>query len=203
MYRRSFWQILITCALLVSVQGCATTDRRVNLLYQPTANVKGGSGTVYLVQGVRSASRQAAGIQWILGSITKSSGEKSGNVVTDTAPANLAMDALKQELKSAGYNIVQSEAMPAGARKGVLLHEVSLKLDEKSGVVSDEANCSVRMSLQPWRNGKPVDRLSYEAEYSETAVTDRDLLLSKTLQTALQLVMKRSVPEVVNVLEKH
>jgi len=195
--------LLIACALAAALQGCATTtaDRRVDILYQPAANATGGSGTMNLVQGGRSAS-QAANIQWVLGQLTDSDGKKTGNVVTSIAPASLAMDALNQELKKAGYQVVQPGSMPADAKKGVSLNDVTIKLDETDSVLKNEAKCSVRLSLQPWRDGSAVSTVSYEAEYSESAVTDRDQLLNRVLQKALQLVMTRSVPEVVTAVEQ-
>jgi len=196
--------LLIACAFAAVLPGCATTtnDRRVDILYQPAANATGGSGTINLVQGGRSASQQATNIQWVLGQLTDSDGKKTGNVVTSIAPASLAMDALNQELKKAGYQVVQPGNMPADAKKGVSLNDVTIKLDETDSTLKNEAKCSVRLSLQPWRDGSAVSTVSYEAEYSESAVTDRDQLLNRVLQKALQLVMTRSVPEIVTAVEQ-
>jgi hypothetical protein len=190
----------LACAALL--QGCATGDKRVDILYHPVAEAKGGAGDLYLVQGVRPEGGQAPGIQWILGTVAKDDGEKLGNIVTDVAPANLVMDALNQELTRAGYRVLTTASLPSGADKALSLNSVSIKLNDKHSVVKDEAECSVRMTVQPWRNGSAVSNLSYDARYSETVASDRDELPSKTLQKALQLLMKQSTPEIVRTLEQ-
>lgn len=200
--RRSFLLLLAALAFAALVQGCATGDRRVDILYHPVAEAKGGSGDLYLVQGVRPEGGQAAGIQWILGSVAKDDGEKLGDIVTDVAPANLVMDALNQELTRAGYRVLTTASVPSDAEKALALNAVSIKLNDKHSVVKDEAECSVRITVQPWRSGSAVSNLSYDAQYSETVASDRDELPSKTLQKALQLLMKQSTPEIVRTLER-
>ena len=197
--RNDIISLLLSLALLVP--GCATVDQRVDVLYQPAANAKGGSGDLYLVRNIPAASREASGIQWILGGIMNGDGEKGGNVVTNIAPADLVVDALSQELKASGYNVMRTDSLPASPGKAVALNSVTLTLDETRSFLKDEARCAARISVQPWRDGKAVSSLEYEARYSDTAVTDRDLLLPNTLQKTLELLMARSVPEIVRMLE--
>jgi hypothetical protein len=199
--RGGFLALLAALALGALLQGCATGDKRVDILYRPVAEAKGGSGDLYLVQGVRPAGGQAPGIQWVLGSITKDD-EKLGNIVTDVAPANLVMDALNQELTRAGYRVLTTATVPSDAAKALSLTDVTLKLGDKHSVVKDDAECAVRMTVQPWRNGKVVSNLSYDAQYSETVASDRDKLLANTLQKTLQLLMNQAVPEIVKTLEQ-
>lgn len=186
----------------VALHGCATADKRVNILYQPTAQVKGGSGDLYLVQGVQSPSTQAAGVQWVLGEVKKDDGQKKAKIVTDTAPAHQVLDALSRELSEAGYRVITAESLPAGVEKGVVLKEVVINLDDVYGTFSDEVNCSARMALQPWRKGAAVNTLQYQAESMESAVSDRDRLPAKVLQKTLQLLMSRSAPEIVRIMEQ-
>jgi hypothetical protein len=200
--RRSVLVLLLALAFAALLQGCATGDKRVDILYRPVAEVKGGSGDLYLVQGVRPEGGQAAGIQWILGSVNKEDGEKLGSIVTDVAPANLVMDALNQELTRAGYRVLTTDSLPPDAKKALSLNSVSLKLNDKHSLVKDEAECAVRMTVQPWRNGSAVSNLTYDAQYSETVASDRDRLPSKTVQKALQLLMNQAVPEIVRTLEQ-
>ncbi len=51
-------------------------------------------------------------------------------------------------------------------------------------------------------NGAMLKKLSYEANFSDFAVKDRELLLQTTLQKALQDAMARAVPEIVAALEQ-
>ena len=48
----------------------------------------------------------------------------------------------------------------------------------------------------------PVTRLDYEAENTDTALTGKDVLASKTLDKAIQNLMQRSVPELVKIFEQ-
>lgn len=200
--RRSFLKIILTVTVSFALQACASADKRVSLIYAPKANVKGGSGELYLVQEVRQPPSQAAAIQWVLGDVKDDEGKKMGKVVSDVAPASLVQDALARELSEAGYRVRTVDAMPAGVEKGLSLKDVVMKLDQVHNAFNDDVSSSVRMSVQPWRKGAAVSTLEYQAESSETAVSDRDRLASKSLQKTLQLLMSRAVPEVVKTLEQ-
>ncbi len=183
--------------------GCATVgDQRVDVLYKSVANASGGSGDLYLVEEVAPASSGSTPIQWILGGITNKDGEKLGNIVTDTAPADLLTNAFIQELKGAGYKIVQESSMPREAPKGLKLRSVTITLDEVKSSLKDDAKCIVKISIEPWRNGKATDRLEYAAEYADSAVTDREELLSKTMLKAIQSIMNKAAPETIKILEQ-
>lgn len=201
-FSRSFIHAVVMLSFVAVLQGCATVDQRVDILYQPVANATGGHGDLYLVQAARPVGEEAAAVQWIVGDITNKYGEKFAKVVTDVAPTSLVMDALTREFKAAGYRVIEANSMPIDVKKALSLNQVSLKLDVVHSVFSDETNGFLKISLQLWRNGSAVKTLTYESENSDTAITDRDVLASKTLQHALQLLMKRSVPEIVNVIEQ-
>lgn len=64
------------------------------------------------------------------------------------------------------------------------------------------AKCKVKISIEPWLNGKTANKLEYEAEYDDIAITDRDELLSKTMLQAIHALMARSVPEIIKTLEQ-
>ena len=183
--------------------GCATVgDQRVDLLYQRTVNAKGGSGDLYFVEEGVPALSGTTPIQWVLGEITNKDGEKVGNIVTDTAPADLLTDAFTQEFRAAGYNVIQERPMPQDAAKGVKLKSVTIELKEKKSLVKVDAKCRVKISVEPWRNGKAMKLLEYEAEYSATDIVGREDPLPKTMQQALQTLMTRSVPEIVKMIEQ-
>ena len=183
--------------------GCATvSDQRVDILYQSAANATGGSGDLYLVEEAPPPTGGAATIQWVIGRITNKDGENLGNTVTETAPTDTLMAAFVQEFKVAGYHTIQEGSMPKDAAKGVVLKRATIRLDEVKSPLSDEAKCKVKIAVEPWRDGKAISRLEYEAEYSDTAVTGRDVLLSNTMLRTVQTIMKRSVPEIADMIEK-
>jgi hypothetical protein len=194
------WSIL---ALSLLVSGCAAVDRRVDIPYQPTAKAVGGSGELYLAQEAgQSVPGSTSSVQWIVGAISNNDGEKTGNVVTDIAPADLVMNAFAAEFKAAGYTVVPVRALPAGVARGLRLTSASIRLDDVVSIFKDEAKSVVKISVEPWKNGGKVNRFDYESVYAETAVTDRDQVLPQTLQKSLQTLMERSVPELIRIIEQ-
>lgn len=200
--RRIHTLAIIMIAAMVA--GCATVgDQRVDVLYQRTVYAARGTGDLYLAQeGAPAPATGAVPIQWIIGKVTDDDGEKLGNIVTDIDPTELLMEALKQEFKGAGYNVIRETPIPQGAAKGLKLKSVTVKLEAMKSVPKATATCKVRIAVEPWVNGKAANRLEYEAEYGDTAITDRDELLSKTLLQAIQALMARSVPEITKTLEQ-
>ena len=195
--------VLVMIVAGAMTAGCATVgDQRVDILYRSSANATGGSGDLYLVQEAQAPSGGTTPIQWIIGDITNKDGEKVANIVTDMAPADLLASAFDQELKTAGYNVLHVDSMPGDAVKGLDLKSVSIKMEEKKSLIEVNATCRVKISVEPWRNGKAVNKLDYEAEYTDSSVTDRDEIVSKTMAKALQTIMARSVPDIIKTLEQ-
>lgn len=92
--------------------------------------------------------------------------------------------------------------MPRDVAKGLMLRSATIRMDEVKNPFSDDAKCKIKIAVEPWRNGKAITKLEYEAEYIDTAVTGRDVLLSNTMLRTVQAIMKRSVPEIVDMIEK-
>jgi hypothetical protein len=193
--------LFMLTASLPLMAGCAAVDRNVNFLYQPTAFGKGGAGDIYLSQSIQPASGRPS-VQWVIGETRNSAGENRGNIVTERAPVDIVMDAFSQELKAAGYNVIAVAALPAGVGKGIRLESVSIKMEEVDRVYRVDANCSVKVSIEPWRNGSAIKKLSYESSYTDSTILDRDMILLKALQTALQELMARAVREAVVIVEQ-
>jgi len=205
MLQRRYRFVALLAPLVVASlsAGCATVgDQRVDALYQGGANATGGSGALYLVEESPPPTGGATTIEWVIGKIRDKDGKKLGNTVTDTAPVDTLMAAYIQELKGAGYNTVQQSAMPKNAVKGVVLKSASITLDEVKSPASLEAKCKITVRVEPWRNGAPLNKVEYQAEYTESAVTERDQQASKTLDHALRTVMVRSVPDIIKMIEQ-
>lgn len=199
------WNNLLAVLVLITIpwaSGCATVDQRADILYQSSANAKGGSGDLYLADAVRPNTGGATGVQWVLGAIRDKDGEKVGSVVTETAPADTILDAFRQEFKAAGYKVLTAGSLPEGVKKGVVLSAATITLDETRSFFTVDAKCSAKISVEPWRDGKALNKLDYEIVYADSTVTDRDELPAKTLQKALQLLMSRATPEIVKLIEQ-
>ena len=197
-----FTLVIIAMFLFLGVSGCATMDRRVDILYQPVANVKGGSGDLYVVRAKQAVAGSAADVQWVLGGVTDSDGEKLGNIVTDMAPEALVFDALTRELTAAGFNVIAVDAMPLAVKKGLQLTGATIKLDDTHSLIKDEVHCAMKMSVQVWQEGKAVTAQEYQTPYADTAVRDRDTFLTTSLQKSLQLLMSQSTPDIFRTIER-
>jgi len=190
------WVVVLLFPVLTA--GCATIDRKVNVLYQPVVHGTGGAGDLYLSASGRQQWLAGKGtVQWIVGSVKNKDGETTGNVVTGTAPVDQAMDAFRQELAAAGYTVIAVDALPQNAAKGVDIAAVSIELNENFDLVKSDGVSRLTLSVDLWKNGQKIRKLEYRSMLSDFAVKDRDLLLPKLLQKSLQEVMKQAVPEIV------
>jgi hypothetical protein len=192
---RAFLAALLLPALMA---GCATVDRKVDVLYQPIVHGTGGAGDLYLSASGRQLATATKGtIQWIVGTVKNKDGDKTGNVVTGTAPVDQVMDALKQELAAAGYTVIPADKLPQNAARAVDVAAVTIELDETSDLVKSDGISRLTVSIDLWKNGQMIRKLEYKSMLSDFAVKDRDLLLPKLLQKSLQEVMKQAIPEIV------
>jgi hypothetical protein len=197
--------LLLLCFILsMLTTGCATTsDRKVNLTYEPMLHASGGSGDLYLAKVAEPATTsENQAVQWVLGTIKDSDGKKLGNVVTDTLPADQLLQAFSKELKAAGYTVIPVKDIPVTAVKGISLSSMVITLDEVSSLAKVDAKSSVRVSADVWRNGSKVTKLSYETVNSDMTITGRDQFLEKILQKSLQNLMEQAVPALIKTLEQ-
>jgi hypothetical protein len=191
--------LMVGCLPLIT--GCAAVDHSIIFLYQPTAFGKGGSGDIYLSQSVHPTSGRPSA-QWVIGKTKNSADKDTGNILTARSPADIAMDAFSQELKAAGYNVITVDALPAGVTKGIKLESVSIRMEEFDRLYKVDAKCSVSVSVETWRNGSAIKMLDYESSYSDSTLLDRDMILLKSMQNALQELMARAVREAVVLVEQ-
>ncbi len=192
----------LTIAITLLLPGCASVDQHVNFLYQSTPFGSGGSGDLYLSAGDLTSSAGGKSVEWVIGEIKESGGEHAGSIISVRSPANMVADAFAREFKSAGYNVVPVDALPPNAGKGIRLESATVQLDEVKGLVKLETTCTVKVKLEPWRNGVALNKLNYENTYTASTLVDRDLFLLKSLQTAMQELMARVVREVTMMLEQ-
>jgi hypothetical protein len=197
--------VVLFCSISVFIAlkpGFAAGDQRVNFLYQPTGFGRGGSGDLYISQKVMANSDRLKSVQWIIGEIKNQTFDSSGNIVTSRSPVETVMDAFSLEFKAAGYNVIQVDSLPADVKKGIILDSVSIKLEEVDKLYKVETTCTVKISFEIWRNGSAANKLDYENSYSDSTILDRDMILLKTMQTALQELMVRMVREATLKIEQ-
>ena len=190
-------------AALLFTAGCATTDQRVNLHYEPSVPATGGSGELYLAKGEDQplAPKNQAG-EWILGDIINKDGKNLGRAVIGISPTDLMQQAFTAEFRRAGYTVVPAKTLPGDVAKGIALSSVKITLKEVSGPDQAVARGDVKVSVALRRNGKMLATLNYATVYDDTATTDRDRLLPNTLQRSLLFVMRQALSEIIGLLEK-
>lgn len=186
---------------LLALGGCATTDQRVNFLYAPSYISSGGSGDLYVVEPAGSKAGNASS-QWILGKITDTEGNQTGNITSPVRPVDLVVDAFSVELKAAGYNAMASTKSPDSATRVVVLESVNLEMKEIANLVKAEADCRLKVTLKLMKNGKLIKNLYFEAGNKNTVVTDKAGVVDEIIRTTLQDIMKQAVPEIVSNFEK-
>ncbi len=193
---------LAAAAIMLLLAGCATTDENVNFLYQPTTFGGGGSGDLYLARGDKSGAGKGTSVEWVLGEIKNGSGENKGRIISARSPADIMTDAFAREFKAAGYNVIPASDLPANVMKGIRLEKATIQLDEVKSLVKLETTCTVKVALEPWRNGVAIKKLNYENSYTASTLIDRDLFLLKSLQDTMQELMARIVREVTVMIEQ-
>lgn len=196
----------VVLCVLISVAGlfagCAATTP-LSLLYSPSTGARGGAGKLLLVAaGVNKAFSDSTNTRWVIGKRMDSDGKITGDILSTRPAEGIVRDALQQELTMAGYRVDDGSSMPSGVSKGVELTTMQIELTETSGIPKVEAACAVKVTMDLWKDGAKIKKLSYESKVSDVAVVDRDLLQKKVLEKGLRAVMDRAVPEIVAGLEK-
>jgi hypothetical protein len=191
---------LIFLSLITIFAGQAAADQSINFLYHPTGLGKGGSGDLYLGQNIHPLAGRPS-VEWIIGQTKNRSGEKTGNIVSARPPVDTVMEAFSEEFKAAGYNVIPVEVLPEGVAKGIRLTIVSIRVEKIDLIYKAVSKCTVKVSLEPWLKGRPLKRLDYESYQEDSTFINRDMILLKSEQDALQQLIVRAVREAIVLLE--
>jgi hypothetical protein len=186
--------ILVTCAGLLIVSGCVRYARTVNTHYDPSANIRGGSGEVYIVIPENLQSR-SSDIKWVIGKVKDDDNNTIDEVFSPRSPAEIIQEAFGREFKRAGYSVVTSTKRPAGEQRVIDLTKTEIDLEQISDLVDLKAKCRVVVGMDVFRDGQQIKRFQYESTSSRTDIKDRDLLARNALDDALQSVMLKAMPE--------
>lgn len=183
--------------------GCASTTIPVSILYSPSAETRGGSGNLFLKsEAGRTAIDGANNVRWVIGKRKDSDGRVTGEILSVSSANDMVLDALKRELTVAGYRVELGVSMPSGVLKGIDLATIQVELEETTGIPKVEATGTVKVSMDVWKNGAKIKRLSYEARVSDFSIIDRNRLPRELIEKGLRGVMSQAAPEIVAVLEQ-
>jgi len=202
MIRRIIGAVALGCCTGIFT-GCATTTPPVSFLYSPSVEARGGSGTLFLksVSG-HSALSSASNVRWVIGKQMDPDGSVTSEILSTSSAEDMLLDALKRELTAAGYRVELGSSMPSGVSKALNLASVQVEIDETSEIPKVDATGKIKVSMDVWKNGVKVKTLSYESNFSDIAILDRDRLAGEMVEKGLHMVMNQAVPDIVSVLER-
>lgn len=191
--------VLLGLATALVLTGCMPTAHKVDVLYNPLAVYRGGSGEVTLVAETAHQEQQASNpaIRWVLGQIKDSDGAVRGDVISDYSPQSVIADAMKRELSAAGYRVDQTESRKDGQGRVVVLTAVTVALNEVASLAKLESSCNLVVKVELWNNGQVIKRSEYHSKLSDMAIKDRDVLPQQLFQGALGEIMQQAVPDII------
>ena len=198
--RIRYMSLLMPILLLLLLSGCARYSRSVSTMYEPVSTTRGGSGVLYILMPANQQT-QTSSVKWVIGSVKDEDGNKIDEIYSAQSPGELIQSALGQEMRRAGYTVNSVTSPPAGPVNMLIITTPELVLDQESSAGKLTASSRLRMPLEIWRNGQLSKKLEYNATYSDTSVTDRDLLARAVLQETLHSTMSKAIPELVSLLE--
>ena len=200
---KSLTSVVFLSLSMVIFAGCATTPPPVSILYSPSAVARGGAGVLFLKASNKRPvpTKEDQGIRFVIGKQMDSNGMITGEVLSVNSQEDMMLDALKQELTAAGYSVETGTKMLPGVPKGLDLTAVQVTLSETTSIPKIQAEGTVKVSLDVWKNGVVVKKLSYASKVSDTSVINRDLLPGELIEKGLHSVLSQAVPDIVSALE--
>jgi hypothetical protein len=193
--------ILISCACLLFVSGCARYSHNVNALYQPTTGVRGGSGEIYIVIP-ENRPQHSSDIKWVLGKVKDDDNNTIDEVFSPRSPAEIIQEAFAQEFRNAGYTVLTVTTRPAADVRVLDLSKTIIELDQISDLADLKATCRVVVGVDVYKNGQQIKRLQYESMSTKTDIRDRDMIARNVLEDALRSVMREAMPDLHNLLKR-
>lgn len=210
--------LLVVCA--GTFAGCTIRNHRTSLQHQPVAKKAGRSGVVYLtmngnrwneIQDMRSSphrgkyspektprKRTVVPRKINVVKVKNDGGITTGKYVMPVSSGDLILGGLKRELTTAGYKVIVVRKLPKYAEKGFDISWVSTDMQQKSGLLTLEGKCDLRIRLDKWRNGLKHESRQYASTVYGYSIVDQDLLLHELLTKATQNIAAKAVPDIIN-----
>jgi hypothetical protein len=191
--RHSYLFLRLLPLLLLS--GCTTWfQQQVTLQHQAVAGIGGGNGEIVIVYGLPDEKPQGP---WIVGTTKNRDGERMEDLVLGEAPSKLLAEALASELTSAGFAPRLVNTLPEQTSRAIRLTKAKLDLSQQTELLRLNASSRIIVAGELWHDGKAISKIEYESSYSDFATTNRELLLTFTLQQAMNSLMKKALPEIM------
>lgn len=196
-----FVTLFIACACLLPVSACTRYARTVNMLYEPSAPVRSGSGMIYIVIP-ESRQTHSSDVKWVLGKVTDKDNTSIDELISPRSPAEIIQGAFSGEFRKAGYTVIPVTVRPAAEQWVIELTKTEIGLGQISDLAVLKAECRVLVGVDVFKSGQLLKRLQYESTASRTDIKDRDTLAGSVLEDALRSVMLEAVPELHSLLTR-
>jgi hypothetical protein len=200
---RSLISVTFLSLITLIFAGCATTPPPISILYSPSVEARGGAGVLFLKASDKhpAPNKEDQGVRFVIGKQMDSYGAITGEMLSVNSQKDMMFDAMKRELTAAGYSVESGTTMPRGVTKGLDLTAIQVELDETDSITKIEAEGRVKVSMDVWKNGVVVKKLSYESKVSDTSIINRDILPREIIEKGLLGVLSQAVPDIISSLQ--
>ena len=178
--------------------GCASVDQRVNLTYDKYVNAGGGSGELFIATPVETHSAVKRPSGEIVIGIVKGSDRK---VVTTSDIGYWVMNALTEELRTAGYSIKTVNKIPENAPKGLNILLSRIDANQTNDLVTVTTEAHLNISAEIWKNGNKIHVLNVRSDNEKKGIERSAETIAVVLKETLQNALKDLVPRIINKLE--
>jgi hypothetical protein len=178
--------------------GCAPLEKRVPLTYQRAGGASGGTGEVYLLRPVLEQQLpKMPGGRAVLGVVKDSDTQ----IVAAEDVSQWVMNALMQELYSAGYEVRTALQLPADAPKGVRVRVQSVSSNQTSDGLILTTSTDIKLAADIFRAGQLTKTLTVATGSQDQGLDRSAEFVAESLQKTLQSAMQQLIPGIVNALE--
>lgn len=199
---RTYYLRVLAILMFALVTGCASVNQKISLLYEPVGKARGGSGTIYLAGTGNNQHKNdlAENVRWVIGSVHDKEGSTIGEVSSPQSAEDILLDALREELQTAGYMVRRVEALPKDGSNGLQLTAYTFNFNKTKAMAKDTGECDISMSLNVFKDGALAKRLQVTYKMSDYAIIDRDFLMPTLGKKTLQKTIPKISAAVISVL---
>jgi len=156
---------VIFCYIAFSFCGCALTDYKINLSYKKIGEFSGGSCEIHIAKPVIDKTVPMKDNFISLGR-TLLAGNPNAQLLIGNDVSDLLSDALSNELKDAGFKIVQTQTLPKDALNGIeiLITNIFSGIEMAATMTSNKAISVINLKVKAVKNGKVIKTFFIEGK---------------------------------------
>jgi hypothetical protein len=127
-----------------------------------------------------------------------SEGKAAGKSVLPVDFGDLIVRSLRKKLNAAGYTVISVRKLPANAKRGIDISDVTTVVEQKSGLITLAGKCDLRVRLDLWLNGSKFVSHDYSTIVSDYSISDQSLLLARLAHEATINITEEAAPNIIN-----